>query len=88
MNRFRVVGFLQPSNTGKSYKVFVEVNGQQRFIGLVSRDALYRSLCARPMLVVEISQFVDRPSESFKPIEQRILNGVVPLANSEKAQRG
>jgi len=67
-NRFQVVGYLVPSGTGKSYKVIYE----GRFLGLVSREALLRSLRARPMFEVEISRYVDFPM--VKPTEQKQLN--------------
>jgi hypothetical protein len=72
-NRFKVVGYLVPSNTGKSFKVIV--NGH--FIGLVSRDALLNSLRARPMLEVEISRYIDFPQP--KPTEQKSLDMSVRL---------
>lgn len=79
-NRFRVVGYLIPSGTGKSYKVIID----EKFVGLIPKEALVRSLQARPMLVVEISKFVDQPFED-KPTEQRTLNNIA-VADPEKLE--
>jgi hypothetical protein len=62
MNHWLVVGYLVPSNAGKSYRVVID----SRTVGLVAKEALLRSLQARPMLIVEISKFVDQPSETPK----------------------
>jgi hypothetical protein len=70
INLFQVVGYLVPSNTSKSFKVIYG----GRFVGLVSRDALLRSLRCRPMLEVAISRFIDFPQS--KPTEQKTLNGI------------
>jgi hypothetical protein len=74
-NRFRVVGYLVPSHTGKTFKVVVE----NQFIGIVSKEALLNSLRARPMLPVEISRFIVHP----KPSEQQTLKGI-RMADPEK----
>jgi hypothetical protein len=66
-NRFKVVGYLQPSNTGKSFKVVVD----GRVIGLVLHAALSKSLCARPLLKVEICKFIDYSMS--KPTKQTEL---------------
>ena len=57
-NHFAIVGFLIPSRSGKSFKVLVEVDGKQVFIGLVSKESLLESLNLNPMVTVKISRFV------------------------------
>jgi hypothetical protein len=79
MNHWLVVGYLVPSNTGKSYRVVVD----SRTVGLVAKEALLRSLQAMPMLVVEISKFVDQPSEKLS--EQQMPNGI-RMADPEKLE--
>ncbi len=57
IDRFVVVGYLIPSNTGRSFKVFID----GVFHGLVSRDALHKALHSYPMRQVTICRFAEFP---------------------------
>ena len=70
-SHFQVVGCLVPTNNRKAFRVLCEVDGKQVLLGLVRKEDLTRSLESKPMLVVEISRFVCRPSKT-KP---RVSNG-------------
>jgi len=56
-SHFEVVGYLIPSNTGRSCKVVID----GRFYGLISIGTLLHALRSRPILKVEISRFIDGP---------------------------
>lgn len=61
ISHFKTVGFLVPSRAGGSFKIFAEVDGKQVFVGLVSKEALVKSLSLKPNVIVEISRFFSRP---------------------------
>jgi hypothetical protein len=80
--RFMVVGYLSPSNTGKSFKVIYEC----RCIGLISRDALLKSLRSRPMLQVNISRFCAFP-ESKQTGQVALEMQVVDSENNSEEEQ-
>lgn len=56
---FVVAGFLIPSNTGRSFKVYALADDRKRvFIGLVSRKELYRLLRGE-IGVADICKYVE-----------------------------
>jgi hypothetical protein len=69
-SHFVTVGFLIPSHSGKSFKVFAEVEGKQVFIGLASKESLLNSLSLKQMVTVKISRFVCNPGPG--PSRQRV----------------
>lgn len=77
-NHFAIVGFLIPSRSGKSFKVLVEVDGKQVFIGLVSKEVLLESLSLKPMVTVKICRFMCNPEAA----RQRL--NCIREANAEK----
>jgi len=80
-SRFEVVGYLIPSNTGRSYKVVID----GRFYGLIPIGALLHALRCKPVLQVEISRFIDSPFEK-KQTSQALLT--TPTADPEKIPAG
>jgi hypothetical protein len=53
---FYVTGLIEPSNTGRSFKVYELIEGKKVFIGLISKNAL-ASLLRREILVGDICKF-------------------------------
>jgi hypothetical protein len=53
---FYEVGFIEPSHTGHSFKVYTLVDGNRVFIGLVSRKAL-SALLQRQIPQADICRF-------------------------------
>jgi hypothetical protein len=87
MTLFKLVGFLVPSHTHKTFKIMYNLEELQELInrlqsnpthvllGLVQRNELHNSIHSFPMFKVEISQFVNAYSLDRKnPTE--ILNSI------------
>jgi hypothetical protein len=95
MTLFKLVGWLVPSGTAKTFKVMYNLEELRKLIsrlqysrsthvllGLVMRNALHDSIHAFPMKNVEIDQFVNAYSPDRKS-PREILN-FIPIADPEK----
>ena len=95
MTLFRLVGFLQRSRQGKTYKFMYDLEellilaaqlknsrSTHVLLGLVQRKQLHDSIHAFPSFPVEISQFINAYSLDRKSSAE-ILNAI-PLADPQK----
>lgn len=97
--RFKVVGFLIPSHTQKTFKIMYasddlfelvarlqnyKMPKEYVFLGQIQRWLLHDSIDSSPMVPVEINQFLNAYSPERKsPAE--ILNAI-PLADAKKLE--
>jgi hypothetical protein len=63
---FYLTGKLEPTHTGRSFKVYTLDNGQWVFIGLVTRKALF-SLLSREIPTANICKFTEPTKQA--PLE-------------------
>jgi hypothetical protein len=67
MPNFYVVGLIEPSNTGRAYKVYQLVEGKKVFIGLINKKAL-AALLHQQTPFVEVCKFSEKPGVEQEPI--------------------
>jgi hypothetical protein len=96
MSHFKLVGFLMPSKTSKTFKAMYALEELRRiakktqfsnkkyvFLGLIQREVLHKSLHAYPLVQVEICTFINAYALNERKTEQQTLN-FMPVANPEK----
>jgi hypothetical protein len=75
-NRFKVVGYLIPSNAQRSFKVIIE----GKFYGLVAKEAMLRGLRTTPFSNIEVSRFINSPSSKITEQQPLIKPMDTPLS--------
>lgn len=66
MPNFYVVGLIEPSNTGRSFKVYELFEGKKVFIGLISKKTL-SELLRQEIPVGDISSFLKMQTRNKNP---------------------